>query len=514
MTARWLALPMLFLGCSARPEPEEVPVAGDEVSPEVVTRWTDKTELFVEYPALSVGRTSRFAIHLTDLASFEPLRQGRVSVELSYPDGNPESFSVQGPSRPGVFGIDVLPRRRGQTAMTIRIRSGALSDDHALGSTPVFGPREFPGQTAHPDPRGAGIEEVTYLKEQQWALDFATELVDVRSMRRSVRVPAIVRPTSGGTLTVVAPVSGRLVASAELPALGDSVEPGGLLCAIAPAWAGQQDLGTLEFALDESRLGIESAKRERLRMERLLSAGAVPARRLEQAVNLEELALARHKSARERMEFYEATRRGDSYDESRRVFEVRSHIAGVVTSLSVSAGARVEEGDVLLQISAVDPIYLTGAIPESQASMLVGLRGAEIEFPGSDILVPAGKLVSKGLLVDPATRTLGITFLAGNEGRRLAIGQSLYLHLLTSEAVESTTIPVSALVEDGARTVVYVQIGGESFERRPVILGNRRGTEAQVIGGLAAGELVVTNGAYLIHLASKSTEAPAHGHVH
>jgi multidrug efflux pump subunit AcrA (membrane-fusion protein) len=75
-------------------------------------------------------------------------------------------------------------------------------------------------------------------------------------------------------------------------------------------------------------------------------------------------------------------------------------------------------------------------------------------------------------------------------------------------------VPESALVDDGGRPVVFVQTGGESFERRPVTLGERQGGNVQITAGIASGERVVTRGAYLIRLASMSTQVPAHGHVH
>ena len=53
---------VLAAGCSRSAAPESAPEEPEALS---VTRWTEKTELFAEYPALAVGSTSRFAIHLT-----------------------------------------------------------------------------------------------------------------------------------------------------------------------------------------------------------------------------------------------------------------------------------------------------------------------------------------------------------------------------------------------------------------------------------------------------------------
>jgi hypothetical protein len=61
---------------------------------------------------------------------------------------------------------------------------------------------------------------------------------------------------------------------------------------------------------------------------------------------------------------------------------------------------------------------------------------------------------------------------------------------------------------------VFVQTEGESLERPPVTHGARTGDVIQVLNGVNAGERVVTTGAYLVRLASLSTQVPAHGHVH
>jgi multidrug efflux pump subunit AcrA (membrane-fusion protein) len=71
------------------------------------------------------------------------------------------------------------------------------------------------------------------------------------------------------------------------------------------------------------------------------------------------------------------------------------------------------------------------------------------------------------------------------------------------------------VVDDGGQTIVFVQTGGESFERRPVTLGGpREGGFVQVAKGLDAGERIVTRGAHLVRLAALSPQTPGHGHVH
>ena len=107
-----------------------------------------------------------------------------------------------------------------------------------------------------------------------------------------------------------------------------------------------------------------------------------------------------------------------------------------------------------------------------------------------------------------------IRFALDNRGPRLRIGQAARLTLFVGDEKSGIAIPESAVVDDGGRPVVFVQTGGESFERRPVRLGGRAEGFVEVISGVEPGERVVSRGAYLVRLAALSTQIPAHGHVH
>jgi multidrug efflux pump subunit AcrA (membrane-fusion protein) len=76
------------------------------------------------------------------------------------------------------------------------------------------------------------------------------------------------------------------------------------------------------------------------------------------------------------------------------------------------------------------------------------------------------------------------------------------------------TIPASSVLDEGGMAVVFVQLGGESFERRTLRLGAREGDWVEVLDGLTPGSRVVSRGAYLVKLASTGTAQIGHGHAH
>jgi hypothetical protein len=148
-----------------------------------VTVWTDRTELFMEYPPLVAGAQVRFAIHLTDLADFSPVREGRVVVRF---EGETiERFEVEGPSTPGIFGVDVTVPAARRYQLAVELHGARLSDEHRVGAVTVYPTAEEAIAAIGEDEEGA----TAFLKEQQWTLDFATAVVDDRA-RREVLVGA------------------------------------------------------------------------------------------------------------------------------------------------------------------------------------------------------------------------------------------------------------------------------------------------------------------------------------
>jgi multidrug efflux pump subunit AcrA (membrane-fusion protein) len=155
-----------------------------------------------------------------------------------------------------------------------------------------------------------------------------------------------------------------------------------------------------------------------------------------------------------------------------------------------------------------------GQVPEADAARVRAVSAAEIEVPGREDRVPAGRLVSVGKVLDPQSRTLPMTFAVDNLALDLPVGQSVFLHLLMDTTAPRPVVPAAAVVDDAGRPIVFVQREGELFERRAVTLGARTGDLVQITEGVKPGDRVVTKGAYLVRLASLSTSVPAHGHVH
>jgi membrane fusion protein, heavy metal efflux system len=497
----------LLQGCKKEAPPAKTPEASKPVS---ATRWTDKTELFMEYPPLIAGEKARFAIHFTNLHTFKPLITGRAVVQLTRPGAPAEVFGAEAPSRPGIFGVDVQPKIAGNYSMTVQVSSSEVQDLHALGSVTVYANATEEAAASHTE-KG---ETISFLKEQQWSMEFATETSREKTLRESIRVPGEVRSRAGGEAEVTAPIPGRLSSNHLTAATGTLVAKGQILASLIPRTANPVDRPTLELAIAEAETALELARKDRERVERLLAAGAVPTKRFEEAKASETNASSRLKAAQLRVAQYETTQRAEGEPAKDALFQLRSPISGIVAESHATAGASVEEGDRLYKIVAVDTVYVVANVPESEAVRLRQISGAEVEIPGVEKPLTLGQPISVGQIVDPGFRTLNVIYAANNSKRLLAIGQAVFIRLFTSATVNAMAVPESAVIDDGGRPVVFVQVAGESFERRPVRLGSQDTGYLQITDGLKINERVVTRGAYLVRLAALSTQIPAHGHVH
>jgi cobalt-zinc-cadmium efflux system membrane fusion protein len=501
-----LSLCVAVVSCGSAPPPATA--QAEDTPATAVTLWTERTELFMEYPPLIAGEQVRFAIHLTDLATFDPIREGRVVVRFE--GDRIDRFEADAPATPGIFGVDVVvpAARRYQVAVELH---GPIADEHHAGAVTVH-PDLDTAVAAMPDDDDEGA--TSFLKEQQWTLDFATARVEWRPLRAGLLVPAQVAPRPGGMVDVRASLAGRVVSGAGR-AVGAGVRAGETVLELVTRNTRAGERPVIALDLTQAETTLELARSERARVDRLAAAGAVPARRVAEAEAAETIARARVESLREELRHLDLTRTGEGEGTADERVAVRAPMTGIVVESLVTPGATVEEGQLLFRIVALDRIHVVGQVPEQYASRLSEFRAAEIDVPGADRPLVGATFVSLGRVVDPLTRAVPVTFEVASPPATMVIGQAVTLRLLSADTTPRIVAPADAVVDDAGQTIVFVQAGGESFERRPVRLGPaREGGLVEIAEGLAEGERVVSRGAHLVRLAALSPQTPGHGHVH
>ena len=476
-----------------------------------VSHWTELTELFMEHPPLVAGAAVRMAVHLTTLNDFRPLNEGRPSVELRGADGRVTTLPGSAPLRPGAFRVEGSVPAAGSYTWGVRVQSPRVTDFHELGQIVVF-PSEEAARSA--PPAHEGPPAIAYLKEQQWTSEFGTVVVRAEAVRKSVRAPAVVIPPAGGEAVISAPASGRLVTT-RLPQLGDRVAAATLLARFEPRLASIEDRALLKQQVAEARAALDAAEAEQRRAERLVAERAVPSRRVEDATRAVGVARAQLEAAETRLTQRDETLRSGGAAAGGNAFELRAPIGGTVVSVTATPGAAYEQGAELFRIVRTDPVAIEVQVPPSAADLRGQVTDVALEMPGDAKPVPARiqRRASSGVL-NPRLRALVFRFEVSNADGRLLVGQAGTAIVYLRDTVTVPVVPAAAILTEAGRPFLFVQVGGESFEKRTVELGAREGERIAVTAGLKAGERVVTRGTYDVQLASAAKGLPAEGHVH
>lgn len=458
-----------------------------------VTVWTDKTEVFFEYPPMVAGAAGEpWGIHLTRLSDFKPVTEGSLTLRFRRQGSQGYVVRSEAPARPGIFVPAPSLPEPGVYRVIIEVDSPQLTDRIDAGEITVYASE---ADVPHEDEAGAG-SAISFLKEQQWPIDFGVMKVERRAVARTIAVNGTIHPAAGQMADVAAPVTGLLLAQSNLraPAAGDPVRQGQTLAVIAPA------AGDNSYA--EAKARVERLGREVDRLQRLFDAEAIPERRLIEARHDLEVADAAFQAMGGSLE--------DGYN-----YPVRAPITGVVNVREMVPGARVEAGDRLFTIVDPSVVWLRLNLPARDAAQADAIQEVAFTVEGSEETFRARRVVSVGSVLDPDTRTLPVTMAAGNSDRRLKIGLFAEGQAFVDGESEGLAVPNEVIQHEDGQPVAYVQTEGESFERRPLVLGATDGSYTLVKRGVEVGEYVVTKGAYQVYLASLSTsEIGDHGHPH
>jgi membrane fusion protein, heavy metal efflux system len=349
-------------------------------------------------------------------------------------------------------------------------------------------------------------------------MDFATETVAERDLAALLKLSAEIKPVSGGQVQITAPIAGRIMTDKGAPVPGRKVKQGEILAVISPL--PNKNRVELDGEIRMAKSELEAAERELERVQELHKDKIVARKRLEQAERDAAVQRVRLESARSQVGLFDPaqTDSGKTPSSNPQRFSLRSPISGTIVSASLTPGALVEAGQNLLVVIDMDRVWIEGRLFELDIPKIRKFERASFAAPAlAEPLVlvqPKVRLVNIGSVIDPATRSVPLILEARNDEGRLRIGLRGDLAMATGEKIRGLAVPLTAVVDDKGIAVAFVQAEGESFERRELELGIKSDGYVEVKSGLKAGDRVVTKSAYRVHLASMSSELPAHGHAH
>jgi RND family efflux transporter MFP subunit len=486
----------------------------EKVGSGIITQWTEKTELFMEYPELIVGEEATFAVHLTRLSDFRAISESEVEFVFRSERGMEGSLTETEVQIPGIYGPDVIFDRAGRYDLTIIIR-GMVDDTLQINGIPVYNSvDEIPSYSQEEDP-----SLISFLKEQQWKIPFGTQRVSLKSLTTTIDAHGEIAARSNGQAVVSAPFSGIILPTlnTNLPVIGNKITKGKSVVVLNPAIQSADGENYAQQFIN-ARAELELARKNLERQKRLFEREAIPEVELDKARIEYRRARIQFQTINEivQVDTSSVDTYGDSEESYR--FALKAPISGAFLETYVTPGMQVNVGDPLFLIADMSKVWLHVHVPASERNSLSASGSASFSIQGDDHLYDLndlnGRLVSTGKSVDSKTRTVSLIYEIDNPKQSLQTGLFANVYVDTEQKEQTVAVPESSLIEEEGSFFVFVHVAGESFEKRRVTTGIRDRGMIEITSGLNIGEHVVTVNPYQVKLASLSSEAPAHGHAH
>ena len=201
-----------------------------------------------------------------------------------------------------------------------------------------------------------------------------------------------------------------------------------------------------------------------------------------------------------------------------------SPLTGVIAEAHVLPGAAVEAGSPVFRVADLSVMDVVAEVPEQSVPLVRIGQGASVTiaaYPGTSF---EGEVERMSGELNPETRTVQAVVHVPNRGRRLRAGMFATVRLAAAGPgqgkVAVVTVPESAVVTEGERRFVFVEVELGTFERREVEVASLTppGSMVPVEGiaairrGVSPGERVVVAGAFTIKSELAKASLGEHGH--
>jgi cobalt-zinc-cadmium efflux system membrane fusion protein len=178
-------------------------------------------------------------------------------------------------------------------------------------------------------------------------------------------------------------------------------------------------------------------------------------------------------------------------------FSLTSPIAGIVVERNATLGATVGTDATVFKVIDTSRVWIDANVFEKDLERVK--PGQEVgvtvpAYPGSRF---AGRVILVASVVNPETRTVQVRTEVANSDGRLKPDMFANVEIVTDIHRSAISVPQTAVLEDGGKSVVFVANGGD-YTRREVTVGVQSGDRVEIVDGLRDGDQVVVKGNYLL----------------
>jgi len=323
-------------------------------------------------------------------------------------------------------------------------------------------------------PAGSRGIETTAAQSQPIVITIAAPARIVPDPARVIHV----FPPAGGRIVTVTVHAGDLVRKGQVLATLESSDAAG---ALADYQKAQTDLTLKQKALQRS--------------QDLKDHGAISDRELQQAQADFSMAQATLAAVASRLQYL-----GINLAAPLKQLDVFAPRAGAILDTGAAPGELSKALDAVLPLCTIadlTEVWAEGEVYEKDIEAIHVGDEAVVElaaFPGKQW---KARVASIGYALDPVARTLKLRVVLPNPALKLKPDMFATIRL-TAVSRRGIVVPASALLTSGDQSYLYVRKSPDTFARRQVTVRPVDGSLVEITSGLAAGELVVTQGALML----------------
>ena len=182
----------------------------------------------------------------------------------------------------------------------------------------------------------------------------------------------------------------------------------------------------------------------------------------------------------------------------RKTMTLRAPAGGYVLEKNVLAGQKIMAGDALYRVADLHVVWVEGEVYEQDlAAVRVGqtVRAEFQALPGEH---RTGRISYVYPTLAPATRTVRVRVVLPNHDLRLKPGMYATIRITGGAREAVLTVPRSAVLSTGERSIVFVRDAGGALGPREVALGASNEERIEILRGVTAGETVVASATFLV----------------
>lgn len=184
---------------------------------------------------------------------------------------------------------------------------------------------------------------------------------------------------------------------------------------------------------------------------------------------------------------------------------IRAPFSGRLGIRQVNLGQTLNEGDEIVSLQSLDPIYVNFLLPQQRLAQVHSGLTIRLTIDAFPAQVISGKITAINPQVDAATRNIRIQATVENPAELLRPGMYVNISVVFQDRIEVLAIPATSVLYAPYGDSVFVveekkndanESSGLVLNQKFVRLGEKRGDYVSIISGLKQGETVVSTGVF------------------